>query len=298
MAEDDGWMGDLQGRGPPSHLGAMQTLWCNGQWIDSAQAAVSWSDRGLLHGLGLFETLLAVDGQPMHVNRHLSRLSNGIQRLGWKMPRHDLLMAMCELLEQNQLQQGRARLRLGLTAGSGPIDDLTIGENACCWISAAALAPVAKSLKLGISPWRKNEHSALRGLKCASYCENLMALDWARTQGLHEVIFLNTEGYLCEAATANLFLVKNGTLFTPCLESGCLPGVTRELVLEIAGEIALEKPLCLDDLEAADECFLTSATRGVMPASAVGDREFEPGPLTAELTKKWEAHLKAAGGKF
>ena len=101
-----------------------------------------------------------------------------------------------------------------------------------------------------------------------------------------EALFVNTTGNLCEAATANVFLIKDGALLTPSLDSGCLPGVTRELVIELAMEAGItvrEDSLQLDDLQRADESFLTSSTRGVVPVTQFEGREFKAGPLTARL---------------
>lgn len=286
-------MQDLQGWGPRSHSEPMATIWCNGDWHDSDELSGSWSDRGLLHGLGLFETVLAVDGQVKHVERHLARLQHGLTRLGWELPKYDLEACMVELLKRNGLQQGRARLRFALSGGSGSINDLSAGEDQLCWMSAALLADAPKVMRLGVCPWRRNEHSPLVGLKCASYAENLMALDWARRQGFDEVLFQNTAGHVSEAATANLFLVKDGVLLTPSLETGCLPGVTRDLVIGFAADLKMPiREACfeIDAVKQADEVFLTSATRGVMPVDRLEDTQYQAGSVTAQFSKSWE-HL-------
>ena len=272
----------------------MATLWCNGEWQESDTPAVSWSDRGLLHGLGLFETLLAVDGDPKHVDRHLARLAKGLSRLSWALPDFDLKSAMIELLDRNGLKEGRARVRLAVTGGSGPLNELAAGADSKVWISASPLAEAKDGCSLGLGLWQRNEHSPLVGLKCASYAENLVALDWAREQGHDEVLFLNTRGNLCEAATANLFLVLNDTLYTPSLDSGCLPGVTRELVIELAKEAGItvrEDSLQLDDLQRADESFLTSSTRGVVPVTQFEGRVLKAGSLTTRLAALWQDSL-------
>ena len=273
---------------------AMATIWCNGEWLDSANPAVAWSDRGLLHGLGLFETLLAVDGRPVHVDRHLKRFSQGLQRLGWFTPDENFKDAMVELLKRNDLLKGRSRIRLAMTGGSGGLRDLSAGEDRLCWMSASELGAAPASLKLGIGPWRRNEHSAITGLKCASYAENLVALDWAGRDGFDEVLFLNPAGDLCEAACANVFLVRNGALLTPELKSGCLPGVARARIMELAAGLGLElqeRRIAGGEIEQAEECFLSSATRGVMPVSHFRKTKFGECPLTRQLAQAWEASI-------
>jgi hypothetical protein len=116
-------------------------------------------------------------------------------------------------------------------------------------------------------PWVRNERSAVAGLKTTSYAENVVALDRAHHDGSSEAIFANTAGDLCEGTGSNVFIVVDGALVTPPLDSGCLAGITRELVIEWTD--ASERRLALDDLRRADEAFLTSSTRDVQPISQV-----------------------------
>ncbi len=257
---------------------------------------LSWTDRGLMHGLGLFETILAVDGRPKFLDRHLSRLNGAMERLGWPPLAMDLRSAMVELLQRNQLVDGRARLRLAVTAGSGGLADAAPGADRCVWMSATALANPQVACSVMVSPWRRNEHSPLAGLKCASYAENLLALQKAVSRGFDEVLFLNTAGFLCEAATANVFLVSDGRLLTPDCGSGCLPGVARSLILEVAGDLgieAVEDALTLEDLRSAEEMFLTSATRGVLPVTRLDEKPLALGPLSIKISSAWHARVLA-----
>jgi branched-subunit amino acid aminotransferase/4-amino-4-deoxychorismate lyase len=243
-------------------------------------------DRGSILGLGLFETILALEGMPVFADRHLARLYHGCGKLGWIVEIPQFRQIAIELLEKNQLTQGRARIRLAVTSGSGPLQDLSPGGDRLIWMTALPAFAPPESLSACISPWPRNEHSPLAGLKCASYAENLIALDHARRQGFDEAIFLNTAGDLCEAATANLFLVKDGVLYTPAMDSGCLPGICRERVIELAAEIGMiceTGSLTLAQLHAADEIFLTSSTRGPVPLSRLGERLLSPGPVVRKL---------------
>jgi branched-chain amino acid aminotransferase len=272
----------------------MSEIWCDGQWLAAETSLAAAQDRGAILGLGLFETLLAVDGMPVFLDRHLARLVRSGERLGWVLELADFQEICRQLLVRNRLTVGRARLRLTVTAGSGPLDDLTAGVDRRIWLAATALAVPPESLMLGLSPWPRHERSALAGLKTASYAENLVALDHARQRGFQETLFFNTADELCEAATANVFLVKNGRVSTPPLASGCLPGVGREVICELTQRHGLtgdERPLTMADVLAADEIFLTSATRGPVAVSCFEQRELAPGPVTAMLRRLWQEEI-------
>lgn len=270
----------------------MSQLWSNGEWFDSEGFPGSPLDRGAILGLGLFETLLALDGVPVFAGRHLARLLAGCERLRWNVSLPDFHDTAKELLVRNHLTSGRARIRLGVSAGSGSIDDLALGDDRVVTMIALPVAAAPASLAVNLCPWPRNENSPLVGLKCASYAENLVALDHARRLGFDETLFLNTAGNLCEAATANLFLVKDGALLTPPLASGCLPGITRGVVIELAGRHGIpceESNLTVVDLHAADEVFVTSSIRGLTRISRFETKDLPPGPVTGILRAAWDA---------
>ncbi len=269
----------------------MTQLWCNGQWLDSLDFPSSPMDRGTLHGLGLFETLLAIDGAPVFAGRHLARLQQACDRLGWPLSLPDFHVTAAELLARNDLTAGRARIRLAVTAGSGPVHDLTPGSDRLVWMTALPVGDSSDSLTAILSPWPRNERSPLAGLKCSSYAENVIALDHARRQGFDEMIFPNTAGHLCEAATANLFVVIGGALLTPPLASGCLPGITREVVIELAKDLGMpceERDVLPGELQRAEEVFLTSSIRGVARLSRFEDHAYAEGRTTRVLRQAFQ----------
>jgi branched-chain amino acid aminotransferase len=139
----------------------------------------------------------------------------------------------------------------------------------------------------------RNERSPLAGAKATSYGENVVAQRWGADRGCDEALFANTRGELCEGTGANVFLVVDGVLRTPSLDSGCLAGVTRALVCELAagepGGID-EGAVPIDDLARASEAFLTSSTRDIHPIAVLDGREIAaPGPRTARLRERWQA---------
>jgi branched-subunit amino acid aminotransferase/4-amino-4-deoxychorismate lyase len=243
----------------------------------------------------LFETILAINGAPILADRHLARLRGSCERLGWRIVIPDLKDAMVELIAGNDLSSGRSRLRLSISAGSGLVHSLTLGADHLLWMGAVAAANPPLETAVTLSPYLRNERSALTGLKCASYAENVVALEHAGRLGFEEALFFNTSGHLCEAATANVFLVRNGKLITPSLASGCLPGITREVVIGMAARAGIsceERDVTMEELHSADELFLTSSIRGVMCVSRVDGLTFPPGPVTQSLREAWNQALE------
>lgn len=264
----------------------MTQIWCNGQWLDVSEFPSSPMDRGAILGFGLFETMLALDGAAVFADQHLARLQQACSRLSWNVFLPDFQGTAAELLARNGLTAGRARVRLAITGGSGPIHDLTLGSDHLVWMTALAATEPPASLTACLSPWPRNERSPLAGLKCASYAENLFALDHARRQGFDEAIHLNTAGHLCEAATANIFLVSQGTLITPPLASGCLPGITREVVIGLARGLGLPcdvRDVLPVELTSAEEVLLTSSIRGVTQLSRFDEHQYAAGRTTQVL---------------
>jgi branched-subunit amino acid aminotransferase/4-amino-4-deoxychorismate lyase len=272
----------------------MSWIWCNGSYYEGP-LAVSPSDRGLTHGLGVFETLLALEGQPVALDLHLARMRAGAERLGLdggKLGEAEISTAMSGLLERAGLAKGRGRVRLALSAGAGDLRRLEGGSDALLWMTVAVCPPPPESMALVTAGFPRNERSPLSGIKCASYAENLIALDEARRAGADEALFYNTRGELCEAATANVFLVCAGEVLTPPLSSGCLPGTMRARVM---ARIAVkELPLTAADLPAAEEIFVTSATRGVVPVVRVDGRVLPAGRVAAKVAQLCKLRWGAA----
>ncbi len=260
----------------------MSTVWCNGEFHEGP-LAIAPGDRGLTHGLGVFETVLAVDGRPRALGLHLERMRHGASVLGLDAARVDeesLASAIAGLLVRCGLEQGRARVRISLSAGSGDLRVLSPGADSLLWITASRAADPPESIKLVTASFPRNEASPLTGIKAFAYAENLLALDQARQAGADEALFYNTRGELCEATTSNIFLLRGGELLTPPLSSGCLPGTMRRRVLEFCAKTGIEArevDLTASELAQAEQVFITSAIRGVVPVSAIDGRMFDAG---------------------
>lgn len=268
-------------------------VWVDGELAPVERARVSPLDHGILTGDGVFETLRVYRGVPFAWRRHLERLDHSARGLGLVAPPGDhLRLAAGAVLEANGLLD--ARLRITVTGGAGALGSERVAERNTVIIASSPLAPLAPSVDVVRVPWPRNERGALSGLKTISYAENVRALAMASAAGAGEAVFLNTQDELCEGTGTNVFLVAGARLLTPPASSGCLLGVTRALVLELAvglGMQTAEATLPLSALTDAEEAFLTSSTREVQAIRRVDEVSLPavPGPFTARLSSAFAA---------
>jgi branched-chain amino acid aminotransferase len=189
---------------------------------------------------------------------------------------------------------GFGRLRFTVTGGRGPLGSDRLDSDLTHIVTAVPHARPESHGAVVTVPWVRNERAATAGLKTTSYADNVIALARAKEQGALEAIFGNTRGELCEATGSNVFVVVGGVVRTPPLDSGCLAGITRELVLEwcaAEGVEVVEEALPLDVLTRAHEVFITSSIKDVFPVSAVDGRALAaPGPVTARVMQVWADH--------
>jgi branched-chain amino acid aminotransferase len=262
-------------------------VWVDGALSEEGEARISPFDHGLLTGDGVFETLRVYSGRPFAWTRHLERLSRSAAGMNLALPPGEVLRgAAAAVLETNRLSE--ARLRITVTGGPAPLGSDRGDAIPTVIVAGSALAPWAESVAVATVPWPRNERGALTGLKTISYGENVRALAHAAELGAGEAIFANTRGELCEGTGTNVFVVAGGRLRTPPASAGCLLGVTRALVLELAGDLGLdggEEDLPLTAVATSDEAFLTSSTREVQAISAVDGASLPaaPGPVTTRL---------------
>jgi branched-chain amino acid aminotransferase len=254
-------------------------VWIDGRLADEAEARVSPFDHGLLTGDGVFETLHVYRGVPFAASRHLDRLARSAAGMRLPLPAVDVLAdAMHQVVAANAVVDGR--LRITVTGGPGPLGSDRGDAGPTVIVASAPPAAWPAITDVVVVPWPRNDRGALSGLKTVSYGENVVALAHARDRGAGEALFANLSGNLCEGTGTNVFVGVGGRLLTPPLSSGCLAGVTRDLVVELV-DVA-EEDLAVTALGTADEMFLTSSTREVQPVRAVDGRllAVAPGPLT------------------
>jgi branched-chain amino acid aminotransferase len=266
-------------------------VWLDGALVALSDARISPFDHGLTVGDGVFETLRVYDGVPFAWTRHYERLARSAGGLGLSVPDARMLQhAAGAVLEANGLRE--ARLRVTVTGGPAPAGSERGPGGPTVLVVATAMVPWPATVDVVTVPWTRNERSAVAGLKTTSYAENVRALAHAHAQGAGEAIFPNTRDELCEATGSNVFVVRDGVLRTPEAASGCLLGVTRALVLELAaaaGEPTYEGSMAVSELAQADEVFLTSSTREIHPVARVDGRRLSPvpGPVTAGCARRF-----------
>jgi branched-chain amino acid aminotransferase len=256
-------------------------IWVDGGLRDAAAAAVSVLDHGLTVGDGVFETLKAAHGRAFALTRHLGRLARSARGLGLPEPDLDEARHACAaVLAANPVAHGR--LRVTYTGGISPLGSTRGDSPATLVVALTEAVPRPDTTAAVTVPWTRNERGALAGLKTTSYAENVVALARAHEQGASEALFANTAGRLCEGTGSNVFVVLDGRLLTPPLASGCLAGITRQLVLEWTG--AQEADLPMSALADAEEIFLTSSLRDVQAVHRIDARPLPeaPGPVTAK----------------
>ena len=275
-------------------------VYLNGALVPYQEVRISSFDRGFLYGYGLFETMRSYQGRIFRLDRHLARLKRSAERLAFAsaLEAYDLEQAVYMTLEANKL--GDARIRLTVSAGPGergvapPTDGITV------LVFAERLALPAQDYEQGIRAAivsiRRNSQSPLSQIKATGFLDNLFAYSQAVALGADEAILLNDKGFVAEGSMSNIFSVAKGVLLTPSEESGILPGITREDVLELARSLAIqavEGEIPLDDLLQAEEAFLTSSIREIVPIASIDGRPIgrgKPGPVTRRLMAAYK-HL-------
>jgi len=234
--------------------------------------AMDSTDRGLLLGDGLFETLLALDGVVQRPLVHLARMGRGCAALGLPAPdQNQALTVMAEALARTGLTHGRAAVRLNWTAGSGGRGlnrPLTLEPR--LWASVAASLRPEHPARLMLANVRRNATSVTAHHKTLAYLDNVMARREALAVGADEAVMLNQDGDLACAAASNLFWIEGEQLFTPDLSCGVLAGTERARVLAAAAEAGIEaRPVqaSAEALQKADGIFLTNSLNGLWPVS-------------------------------
>lgn len=261
--------------------------WINGRLLDRLdEPAITVLDHGITVGDGAFETVQIVNGEPFALSRHLDRLTVSVTGIGLAAPDTDAIRAGAKAVVAGQdIPYGL--LRITVTAGLGPMGSGRFEGEQTVIVVAQPIERPGPTTAVVTVPWPRNERGALAGLKTTSYAENALLLSRARAEGATEAIMPNTLGELCEGTGSNVFYVLDGELLTPTLASGCLAGITRALVVEWCDVV--ERDDTIDVLRTADEVFVTSSTRTVLPVHAVDNRPLDaPGPVTREVLATWE----------
>lgn len=262
------------------------------------QTRMSPGQGGLLGGYGLFTTMKILEGVPFAFERHWKRLERDAQRLKCPFPYEEEIARkqLGEVLRANQVKEGCARIyvvfnQVGFwrSEESFPRTDL--------FICSSDMPTYRETARLAVREHGRHAASPLAGTKVTSWVINMWSLLEAQREGFDEVVLLNERGEVAECTAANIFAVRGGRVTTPPLASGCLEGVTRAVLLEIgagAGAPVEERTLLPEDISVAEEVFISSTNRDLLPVSEFNGKKIASvnGPITQKLEKAFQTYLR------
>jgi branched-chain amino acid aminotransferase len=281
-------------------------VWLNGKLVDREDAKISVFDHGLLYGDGVFEGIRSYSGRVFRLKEHIRRLfdsANGI-RLAIPLAADELAKAVADTLQANGLKD--AYIRVVVTRGVGT---LGLDPNRC---QSPAVFIITDRIELyppelyenGLeiitaATMRNHPNAVNPRLKSLNYLNNILAKIEAIDAGTLEAVMLNHQGFVAECTGDNLFIVRDGVLFTPPIAAGILEGITRDEILAIAEDFGIkvrEENLTRHDLYVADECFLTGTAAEVVPVVRIDKRTIgdgHPGPVTKRLAEEFHRRTRA-----
>jgi branched-chain amino acid aminotransferase len=262
------------------------------------QVRLSPGQAGLLSGWGLFTTVRVVEGVPFGFERHWERLERDAGRTHCPFPfeQEAVRARMAEVLRANEVQEGCARIyaiynQVGFWRSNEKFPKVDL------LIYSADLPSYREPVRLSLREHGRHAASPLAGVKVTAWLNNVWNLHEAEQAGFDEVVLLNERGEVAECTAANIFCVRDGRVTTPPLAAGCLPGITRGVLLEIgarAGAPVEERTLLPEDLYSAGEVFISSTNRGMLAVSEINGRKIAvaPGPVTQKLEKALAAYVR------
>jgi len=285
-------------------------IYLDGKLVEKEDAKISVFDHGLLYGDGVFEGIRAYNGRVFRLKEHLDRLWASAKTINLKIPiqQKDMEKAVIETLLSNELFD--AYIRLIVTRGCG---DLGLDPIKCTMPPSLVIITDTISLYpeelygkgieiITVSTRRMTQDSLSPNIKSLNYLNNILAKMEAVRGGAMEAIMLNSEGYVAECSGDNIFIVKNGTLYTPPGPEGALLGITRDAVMELAkNKLKIpvrEERISIYNVYNADECFLTGTAAEIVPVVSVDSREIfngEPGKVTINLIKEFKNLTRSTG---
>jgi branched-chain amino acid aminotransferase len=283
-------------------------VYIDGNYYDEKNAKVSVFDHGLLYGDGVFEGIRAYNGRVFKLKEHIDRLFCSAKAILLDIPMShaEVMKAVVETCRKNRLRNGY--IRLVVTRGKGT---LGLNPNRCKRPSVIVIADKiqlypAEMYERGMAivtvPTTRNLNNAVNpAIKSLNYLNNILAKIEANIAGVEEAIMLNAEGFVAECTGDNIFIIKDGQMFTPPLSAGALYGITRGVVMGLAREAGIpvsEPNLTRYDLFIADECFLTGTGAELIPVTKIDGRVIgngKPGPVTRSLVQSYHALTQASG---
>ena len=284
-------------------------IWMNGELVDWADAKVHVGVHGLHYGTGVFEGIRCYDTpkgpEIFRLTDHLARLHNSARLLYMEIPFpvEELKAACNELIAENGLPECYVRPiafygygELGVATRGNPVEVVIMSWPWAPYLGQEALQ---KGIRAKISSWQRVSPNIVPHVSKATgvYLNSMLAVTEANNAGYDEAILLTPEGLVADGSGENIFVVRDGVIYTPDLATGILPGITRDTVTQIAqdlGYTVVEKALIRSDLYLADEVFMCGTAAEVTPLASVDDHELSVGPVTFEIQK---AYLSTVRGE-
>jgi branched-chain amino acid aminotransferase len=275
-----------------------QRIFHNDRIVPVEQTHLSPGQAGLFNGWGLFTTMRIFQGEAFAYERHWRRLEKDAARIRLPFPFDPVKVRrhLGELLRANQVVEGTARIymiynRVGFWQSDEPMPQVDL------ILCTANLPAHPEQARLNVAEHGRHAASPLAGVKVTSWLNNVWHLAEAQKQGWSEVVLLNERGEVAECTTANIFCLKDGKVGTPPLSSGCLEGVTRSVLLEIAPRVGvplIEQTLMPEDLYSADEVFITSTNRSLLGISEIAGHKYlaVSGPIVQKLERAFDGAMR------
>ncbi len=267
----------------------------NGAILDAHEKSLSPGQVGLLNGWGVFSTLRVADGVPFAFERHWERMQRDAAKMHVPFPTDpaELKSQILRLVEANSAWNATLRVMVVRNRG-GMFEGPDLERDFDVLAFTKDLNPWGSSVRLALKPNARYAANEFSGCKILSWSQNLTWYEEAHQRGFDEAVLLNERGEVSECTSANIFVATRGEVVTPPLDSGCLPGVTRELLLDVVrvpGIHVMERALTPQDLERADQVFITSTTRDLLPAVSIEGLHIQNrGTVVDELVKALEGY--------
>ncbi|MFD0892058.1 branched-chain-amino-acid transaminase [Luteolibacter ambystomatis] len=283
-------------------------IWLDGNLVDESEAKISVFDHAVLYGDGVFEGIRIYNGRVFRLEEHIRRLFDSAKAIVLTIPwtYEEVIKATVETVAANGLKDGY--IRLVVTRGTGGLGlNPYLCPKASMFIIASTIQLYPKEhydngLALITCATRRPAPAALMPqVKSLNYLNNIMAKIEAIQANALEAIMLNEQGYVAECTGDNIFLLKNGVLLTPLISDGGLDGITRSVILQVAGKLGVEvreQSLTRYDIFIADECFLTGTAAEVVPVISLDRRQIgdgKPGPLTKRFIEAFREEANSTG---
>ncbi|HYL39045.1 MAG TPA: aminotransferase class IV [Bryobacteraceae bacterium] len=270
----------------------------NDDVIDTHQKTLAAGQVGLLNGWGVFSTMRIADGVLFAFERHWERMRHdaALMRVPFPPAPDWLKSRLMRLVEANSAWNATLRVVIVRNRG-GLYEGPDLARDFDVIAFTTDLNPWGSGARLAIKPHGRYAQSEFAGAKVLSWAQNLTWYEEAHQRGFDEMVLLNERGEVSECTSANIFAIRGGEVWTPPLGSGCLPGVTRAVLLEeirLPGIHVFEKTLFPKDLEGADQVFVTSSTRDFLPVSHIeGFTLRSQGSILEQLSKAFTEYRRA-----